>query len=254
MKNRFLKFFYIFCLTLPMAFSGCKTTQKVVTNIVTKQGIYLWNEPKSEKIGVTLGLIKTSLSQQSVDSWKKANSPSCYTDFLNSFNKNFYEMLINKGMNTLGPFANYDEMTYPEKKNSDLSVMPEFNIILSHKIKSFKQINRNTYIYTYEFSIGGTVDLTIIEPLSKEKMWVKKIELGDMKRIVTTPKIYRRGDQIYLTAESLNDVTAIINNTYVDLFTEFFNNSYTTFSKYFNSEEMTVLKKQSQELRIKKNY
>ena len=53
------------------------------------------------------------------------------------------------------------------------------------------------------------------------------------------------------TNESLH---ASIDNAFSEMLVDFFNTSVPTISKYFNSEELLSLKKQSQELRVKKNY
>ena len=236
-----MKFVKISSLSAFLFFVGCSPTQQ----IVKQNGVYSWNEPKGSKIDVTLGILESSYSYQTQISFIESGQPQSVNEFVSAFNKNFYDMMINKGISTLGPFKSIDEMTFPEKKNSDLVVSPEINFIVSTK-KISSQSKFNSVVYTYNISISGTLDINILEPLSKERMWLKKIDLKNLQKTIT---FELKGSQN--TNENLN---IYIDNTYVELLTNFFNSSFPTISKYFNAEELLVLKKQSQELREKKSY
>jgi hypothetical protein len=241
MKNLFLKLIGFSSLIMLLLFVGCSPTKQ----IVRQTGVYSWNEPKGNKIEVTLGILESSISYQTQTSFVAAGQPLCVNEFISAFNKNFYDMMIDKGINTLGPFKNLDIMTFPEKKNSDLVVNPEINFVFSTKQLS-AQSKLNSVIYSYDISIGGSLDISILEPLSKERMWLKKLDLKNLEKSIT---FELKGSQN--NTESLNTV---INNTYVELLTNFFNASYPTISKYFNADELLLIKKQSQELREKKGY
>jgi hypothetical protein len=241
MKKIFKKFVKVSSLSAFLFFVGCSPTQQ----IVRQNGVYSWNEPKGTKIDVTLGILESSYSYQTQTSFVQSGQPQSVNEFASAFNKNFYDMMIDKGINTLGPFKNLDEMTFPEKKNSDLVVSPEINFVFSTKQLS-AQAKMNSAAYTYNISIGGTLDISILEPLSKERMWLKKLDLKDLQKTIT---FELKGSQ-----NSDENLMIYINNTYIELLTNFFNSSYPTISKYFNAEELFVLKKQSQELRGKKSY
>ena len=241
MKRTFIRFVKFSILSSFLLFVGCSPTQQ----IVKQTGVYSYNEPKGTKIDVTLGILVSSYSHQTQTSFVQAGQPQSVNEFASAFNKNFYDMMIDKGINTLGPFKNLDEMTFPEKKNSDLVVSPEINFVFSTAQLS-TQSKMNSVVYSYNISVGGSLDISILEPLSKERMWLKKLDLENLEKSMT---FELKGSQN--NAANINTYT---NNAYVDLLNIFFNTSFPTISKYFSAEELLVLKKQSQELREKKSY
>src|SRR5450759_5661524 len=100
---------------------GCST----VSGVSRKPPVYSFQEPSGQKVEVTIGILSAanSVSMQS----RRINGPSIVA-FREAFTKNFYEMMVAKGMNTRGPFGSIDEMTFPDKKGSDLVVLPELDL------------------------------------------------------------------------------------------------------------------------------
>ena len=96
------------------------------------------------------------------------------------------KVLIAKGMTTVGPYATLDEVIYSHKKNAALTLAP--NVFITVDV----QYQGNPYYYEgrapsgeienrvtqkFKMAVGGWVSFVMQEPLSGEKMWVKKLEL-----------------------------------------------------------------------------
>jgi len=227
-------------LAVILTLTGCGAS---VPLMVRQPVVYSYNEPQSGKVDVILGVLGSSFADQAQISYRSLGYQSqSVREFISAFDKNFYDLMITKGINTLGPFNGYQDMTYPDKKNSDLLVEPVLNFVFSvQKIEA--QSQWSAVGTTYQISIGGSLDLVIYEPLSQVKMWMKKINLkGDVKNITI------------ILGKDNNNYGIGIDNVYSAMLVDFFNSSFPRISKYFNAEELAMLKKQSQELRAKKVY
>jgi uncharacterized membrane protein YvbJ len=103
------------------------------------------------------------------------------------------KIVIAKGMTVKGPYAYLDEITYSDKKGSDLSLAPkvfittqikyigEPKIIRYSKYGSNRETNNRNYDENeeirsnreFEIRIGGWIAFVMQEPLFAEKMWIK---------------------------------------------------------------------------------
>ncbi|MGA2083279.1 MAG: hypothetical protein ABSH53_22105 [Holophaga sp.] len=98
------------------------------------------------------------------------------------------KILIAKGLTSKGPFSAIDELTYSDKKNSDLTLNP--TVFITSDVKFGKwEVEGQTYVTEgrtitvmtrpFELRVGGWVSFVMQEPLSGEKMWIKKLELDE---------------------------------------------------------------------------
>lgn len=98
------------------------------------------------------------------------------------------KVLIAKGMTSKGPFAAEDEITYSDKKVSDLTIVPKVFLTADSRYTS-KWLVEGNYLYDeqivtvmsreFEMKIGGWVSFVMQEPLSAQKMWIKRLELPE---------------------------------------------------------------------------
>jgi hypothetical protein len=98
------------------------------------------------------------------------------------------KILIAKGLTSKGPFASMDELTYSDKKISDLTLAPQVFITADVKYGQWQAASGN-YQYedrvlrvmfrSFELRVGGWVTFVMQEPLSGQKMWIKKLELEE---------------------------------------------------------------------------
>jgi len=98
------------------------------------------------------------------------------------------KILIAKGLTSKGPFASIDELTYSDKKVSDLTLAPQVFITSEVKYGPWQNASGNyqvedrtipVMIRSFELRVGGWVTFVMQEPLSGQKMWIKKIDLED---------------------------------------------------------------------------
>jgi len=166
----------------------------------------------------------------------------------------FNELLIAKGFNVAGPFTALADMTFPEKKGADFVFYPVFNMNVSMNIVDVKH-GTETSILTgtsattscgVKVLASGDIALIVIEPLSGEKMWQKRIALETPPMSVegiTNPEVC--GGQ-GITNEMKNDWSLQHEAIYASLMKNL--------DKYVTAEEFRVLKTQAGELREKKKY
>lgn len=98
------------------------------------------------------------------------------------------KVLIAKGMTSKGPFSSEDEITYSDKKISDLAIVPKVFLTADSRYIS-KWLVEDNYQYDdqlitvmsreFEMKIGGWVSFVMQEPLSGQKMWIKRLELPE---------------------------------------------------------------------------
>jgi|RhiMetdeSRZDD1v2_1073273.scaffolds.fasta_scaffold409638_2 hypothetical protein len=86
--------------------------------------------------------------------------------FLDSSKVDLEKVFIAKGIKTMGPFANIGEMTFSGKRDATFALAPEIHLALDQSGGEEGNL-----------SVGGWFSLILIEPLSGQKIWAKKLEL-----------------------------------------------------------------------------
>lgn len=191
--------------------------------------------------------------------------------FSNSIGSGLDEILVAKGMTTKGPFGSLDEMPYPDKKNSNLTLT---ETMFLHAVEKEQ---RNTEDIQYTDSKGNVVlcevksgklsveiwmAFEMREPLSGEKMWIKRLDLGTFERD------YQIGIQKYWHSTPQADPWAppqgvwkygdIAFNTKPDALADILNEVYPKVMSsawvYLDTEEMKKLDVKAKEIRDLKRY
>ena len=79
-----------------------------------------------KKLDVTVGVVNPQFTN-STSLYRTAYSDNnVVKEMMSAMGASFNEILIAKGFNTKGPFISLNDMTFPEKKGSDLLLYPEF--------------------------------------------------------------------------------------------------------------------------------
>lgn len=178
------------------------------------------------------------------------------------------KILINKGITTTGPFPSLDEMTYSDKKNGSLTLAPQVFITMDIKnvgseqdIGSFQTASQ-TGVWradqNFVISVTGWVTFIMQEPLSSEKMWIKKLELDpvSVNGVICTeydaqytaglfgPNLtgWNRGKTLYdgrpdALADAMKQIYPVV---------------MSQFEKYIDTEELIQLKAQGDQIRSTK--
>ena len=102
---------------------------------------------------------------------------SLLADFANNMTKDFMEILTARGFGVRGPFNTYDEMLFPDKKDSDLILTAEFGISLDTSAVRFEPLGEYYWHVVGPVEVKGYIYLLISESLTNEKMWSKKVPI-----------------------------------------------------------------------------
>ena len=169
------------------------------------------------------------------------------------------EIIIAKGMTAKGPYENLDMITYPDKKASDLTLTEVVFVGLRGKewistddafVDTEDERNVLCDLFTYKMKTEIWIALEMREPLTAEKMWIKKINLGEhIVQYQIASKTERSGQ---------GERTRILFNTREDAVAKLLDELYLEIMKtawdYLNTEEMLVLKRTGEEIRKAKRY
>ena len=98
------------------------------------------------------------------------------------------KIIVAKGMTSKGPYASLEDVTYSDKKVSDLTLAPKVYITTEIKYGKWEEDSgyneENQYITRskrhFDMKIGGWISFAMQEPMSGQKMWVKKLDLEEI--------------------------------------------------------------------------
>ena len=106
-----------------------------------------------------------------------------------SFGVDLQKVIVAKGMTTMGPYSSYDEVVYSEKKTSPLMLAPTVEMKVS--VTYFGPATKTTGISQalayehrmsrdFQMTVTGYLTLMLVESMSREKMWIKKLEFDQV--------------------------------------------------------------------------
>jgi hypothetical protein len=141
---------------------------------------YSWDPPAETHpaSGMAVCIVRPNYGNDADSILKDSN----YRKFAKGFGKSMAvdldKTLVTKGIRAMGPFETYDDITYPEKQSADLALTPQ--VFLAATIKYLDAPPGDQFDYVpknFRMDVQGFVTFELREPLSKEKLWVKKLEL-----------------------------------------------------------------------------
>lgn len=185
--------------------------------------------------------------------------------FTSSMGTDLDKVLIAKGMTTTGPYPSLDEVTYSEKKNAELTLAPKVFISTEIKYGELRPTRRQeglTMEREFTMSISGWVSFIMQEPLSGEKMWIKKLELDPVQ--VSGIEIFEAIAQYRsdgcggraISGYNASDKHLFYGQT--EVMAEALKRLYpvimSKFQQFLDAEEMVQLKEKGKEIRSRKVY
>lgn len=242
--------------------SAC-APQQIVRLPVSPWGdkyFYSYEPPEKRATGsvkVTIAIVSPYFSE-------KATIDPIYSKVAKGFVKSMAvdldKIIIAKSMTITGPFENLDIMTYPDKKNANLTLTPVILInTQSRDIAGWNNREDGGLIKTVEVKIDGWVVLEMREPLSSEKIWIKKIEVAEMAEtteiIAEKVPVYRRSTDFipigYNAGRILYDGRP---DAMANMMKKMYPAIMQTCWKYIDAEEVLVLDEKAKEIRSLKRY
>lgn len=209
--------------------------------------------PTGQKLDVTVGIVAPQLSTQSRTYVQRHQNDEVVRNMISAVASTFAEMLSAKGFNTKGPFPSTNDMTFPDKKGSDLLMFPEFDFDVSLKPEHLAQKAQAIGILTGEtsvvecdmvVSVAGNIQFVVTEPLTGERMWIKRVDVSGANQVVNGQRAGCQGGPISQETR----------NAWLKAHETLYQTTVAALGSYVNGEEFQGLKRQSQELRAKKTY
>lgn len=208
---------------------------------------YPSGEPKASDVTIAIVL------PTSADGFANAGQMgTLYVQHARAFNTamaaQFQELLAKKGFQQTGPFDDLNSMTFPDKKRSDLVLTAQVGITVAippekmrHQDDLFGTRPGVIYSSAGPCTVTGFVSYVLLEPMSGEKLWVKKLD-------VPATEVDCSGERggPGLGTIIANGAAHALERTYGAVMQRAWD--------YISPEEIILLKRQSQELRAKKVY
>lgn len=146
------------------------------------------------------------------------------------------KIIIARGYTTAGTFSSIDEMTYSQKERASFILRPIINLDL--------------IVQGGQGTMSGNVSLELMEPMSKEKLWIKRLNLEqivgpisyELANVRTPPDMRLRLVQMI----SSNSVRLLLNDFYTPAMGKIWD--------HFDPREINNLKSDSDKLKGKTQY
>ncbi len=226
-----------------LAFAGCTIAPK----IQRADPHFTWEPPgKNAPHGFTVALVHPSFLTESKFGWYKDSRYN--KTFLDSLQTDLQRVLIAKGFTVSGPYSSFDDMTFPNKKDTPLALVTSVNIILDQSLA--QDIAKEGHIWQ-KGSVSGTgfIRFTMVEPMSEQKIWVKKVDIPGATRNIDVDLLGGSG------AEGLNPFWHNKDNreaALVEILNEVYGIAMEKFWSYLNADEMQLMRKDAMEARKRK--
>ena len=223
------------------------------SQLPTTPAQYSFTPPSSssKKNNVIIAVVSPTYNAEGI----QKNTPVITTDNYNmmlgnadalagSMATDMQAIILARGFNYKGPFRDLDSMTYPDKKNADLILIPSIYINTQYSTtgKGMPLVGSPPG----KLTINGFVELIILEPLSGQKMWIKKIDF------TSAPKDYRFSYYVTDHTRKVMEDTRpeALKSALEDVYPKIMATAWT----YLNEQEIIHLNQESKEVRDKKRY
>ncbi len=180
-----------------------------------------------------------------------------FAGFSKSLSRDFQVLLAARGFTTRGPFPATEEMTYPDRQNSDLVLLPTIEVSLAIPDKQTHQqvnvIGPGTFTLSGTVAVGGRVTLALNESLSNERMWVRSIEVRRDPVSWTGSLAYnaQTSSPDAINATFLLQSDHAFANAVARELEQIYSQVLQTAWNYLDPSEMTVVKRQSLDVRAR---
>ncbi|MGD9549209.1 MAG: hypothetical protein AB7V45_16915 [Candidatus Krumholzibacteriia bacterium] len=160
------------------AMCGCAPSTNVKTE-ATPAPVFNWDPATTaapNSAAVTFGIVGGEFGEDA--GWGRYYP---FSTFRTNMQGDFDELLTARGFITTGPFDTMEEMTYPDKKNCDLILVPDLDLTVPVQGLAFQEhtvlLGPKYWTINGTAILGGRVTLSVVESLSGTKMWNKSVAI-----------------------------------------------------------------------------
>jgi len=119
-----------------------------------------------------------------------------FSQLRDNMGKDLVELLNARGYTVKGPFKSRDEMTYSDKEGSDLILVPDMDMTVRNAVTPKGRGLLNIWHLVGTIETQGQLNLSLIEPLSAEKMWTKNVALPPKSVSVVSDKSWFKANDV----------------------------------------------------------
>ncbi len=167
------------------------------------------------------------------------------SNFIMSYQTDLEKVIVAKGFTTSGAYATYDEMTFSQKEKSSLIMKPEISFNIGVQQGLFGEGSKAT--------VSGSVVIEFLEPMSKEKVWIKHFDLPETTQDVQLSLL--RGPDGYLAKNPDGSLRyGLSSNSTVTLLNSFYATAFGKIWNQLDSREISSLKADADKLKHRTNY
>lgn len=186
-----------------------------------------------------------------------------YKEVRSAFEQGLEELITTRGFNYSGPYQTFDDITFGDKKSSYLAIVPLFEMSVSEQDVHLD----NGMAYTEEtgvISVDGSVVVKMIEPLTKQTIMQKRIDLSKLdikepyiiqqEKSVSGDLIGKAFDAAVKQAAKPEKLTVTYDKAYATAMQKFYDSSMQQLAKYLTAEELLYYRHDITELKGKKRF
>ncbi len=184
-----------------------------------------------------------------------------FTTFKSSLLRDFEKIAIEKGLTVKAAYESLDAMTYDDKKSVHFAIVPEVKVVVDAPTKCTSSyplfiVFAGSYACMRDLTIGRTFSVSLLEPQSREKLYIKNLNLDSTRTSCQASAEFRStsgGVSAYtLVQDALKTACQAAVNRELD---QLYNEAVKAFTSYLPyGEEAQRLKAQALEIKSKKVY
>jgi hypothetical protein len=233
---------------------GCFSSKQASTTVSQQTFTFDYAPKESFKpgsAGMVLAFLKPNYTTQFT-----YGGTELFKRFQEALGSDIEELIIAKGFTMKGPFSDFDEMIFDDKKSTDVAIkieiLPQFTAVEGgwQTHVSILGPSYNTYSYNGKCSLIGKINLAGVEPLTNEKIWSKSVNIPNVENIeVRTSNKYNsmlNAYQIMQDPGVYNAIGKALQAQYSGILDKI--------AAHFSPEEFNSLKPQIKELKSKKGF
>ena len=203
------------------------------------------------KVDVTIGLVTPQFVGDGVAYWQENKNNDTVRKMFRALRNSFNSLLVSKGFSVAGPYNSVNDMTFPEKKGADVVLYAELDIESGYKVDNVRKdvdygVLGATEVLRCDVHLApsGSVQLVANEPMTGEKMWVKRVDVTQPPKKISATNTVCTGKAITLE----------IKNAWDQAHELLYNKIMGALDRYVTADEFVVLKQQAADLKSRKGY
>jgi hypothetical protein len=175
----------------------------------------------------------------------RADLSQTVSDFMAAAQTDLEKIIVAKGFAIAGTYQSFDDMTFSQKDGASLALIPQISLNIA--------TDRGLFGTPSVATVSGSVVLQLLEPLSKEKVWIKRIELPPTTMNVSMAPLILQNGMMATDADGTpqfgltrNSATALLNAFYASAFDKIW--------AHVDTREIALLKRDADKLKAKSTY